>query len=86
LEATYRHFQDFPFHNFSRESFQKEWPNYLGFILRQLGHASIRSAPAALPAFTISGVAGFPPVSAGKRPTITRGLALSGLSFFEFFS
>jgi len=38
--------------------------------------------PAAFPAFTISGVAGFPPVSAGKRPTITRGLALSGLSFF----
>jgi len=35
--------------------------------------------PVAFPACTISGAVGLPPVTAGRRPTITRGLALSVL-------
>jgi len=41
--------------------------------------------PGFCPAFTISGVVGVPLVSAGRRFIITRGLALSGLSFLELF-
>jgi hypothetical protein len=44
IEASYRYPLEIPLHIFSNEYLQKERPNYLRFILRQLGHLFKRPA------------------------------------------
>jgi len=49
-------------------------------LLRQLGYPR-DLGPVAFPACATLGTAGPPPVMAGRRPPITRGLALSATKF-----
>jgi hypothetical protein len=51
-------------------------------LLRQPG-CPRSLGPVAFPAYPVSGEAGPPPVTAGRRPTITRGLALSAIKFLK---
>jgi hypothetical protein len=49
------------------------------------GNPAIPVGPAAFPACSVFGSVDLPPVTAGRRPTITRGLALSANLFEDFF-
>jgi hypothetical protein len=54
-------------------------------LLRQPGYPK-HLGPVAFPACSISGTVGPPPIAAGRRPTITRGLALSAIHVLIFYN